>query len=138
VHGKFGSVVLLDCHSMPSSAVALQSSHNRRADIVIGDRHGSACSYELTALLEDLFADQGFCVIQNKPYAGGFITQNYGAPSRGHHAIQIEMNRALYVNETNLQKSADFRLVSECIREVMKRFLVSIDDVLRPARIAAE
>ncbi len=139
VHGKFGSVVLVDCHSMPSSAVCLQSSATgRKADIVIGDRHGAACAYEITAHLESLFADQGFCVLQNKPYAGGFITQNYGSPNSGYHALQIEVNRGLYVDERTLEKSSDFGLITQCIREIMKRFLPAVEHLLQPQRIAAE
>ena len=139
VHGKFGAVVLVDCHSMPSSAVSLQSSAcGRRADIVIGDRHGAACAYEITAHLESLFADQGFCVLLNKPYAGGFITQNYGSPNSGFHALQIEVNRALYVNERTLEKSVDFNPVVQCFREILKRFLPAAEQLLQPQRIAAE
>jgi N-formylglutamate amidohydrolase len=139
VHGKFGSVVLVDCHSMPSSAAALQSSTaGRRADIVLGDRHGAACAFEITSHLEELFAEQGFCVVHNKPYAGGFITQNYGSPVSGYHALQIEVNRALYVDERSLAKTQDFPLLIQCIREVMKRFLPAVDGLLKPQRIAAE
>jgi N-formylglutamate amidohydrolase len=139
VHGKFGAVVLVDCHSMPSSAVALQqSAGSRRADIVIGDRHGSACAYEITAYLEELFAEQGFCVIHNKPYAGGFITHNYGSPAGGYHALQVEINRALYVNEQTLERLPDFPVVAQCLREIMKCFLPAVADLLQPRRIAAE
>jgi N-formylglutamate amidohydrolase len=139
VHGKFGSVLLVDCHSMPSSAVAFQqSSLGRKADIVLGDRHGAACAYEITAYLEELFVEQGFCVLQNKPYAGGFITQNYGAPTSGHHALQVEINRSLYLNERTLEKSSDFPLILQCIREVLQRFLPVVEGLLHPRRIAAE
>lgn len=139
VHGKFGSVVLIDCHSMPSSAVAMQSSaFGHKADIVLGDRHGAACSYEITAMLENLFAEQGFCVVQNKPYAGGFITQNYGAPNSGYHALQIEVNRALYIDERTLNKLPQFDLVCQCIAEIMKRFLPAVENLLHPLGIAAE
>jgi N-formylglutamate amidohydrolase len=138
VRGKFGSVVLVDCHSMPSTAVSVQMAGGRKADIVLGDRHGAACSYEITALLEELFAEQGFCVVQNKPYAGGFITQNYGAPANGYHALQIEVNRSLYVEERTLRPTSDFVAVRQCIEAVMKRFLPAVEELLIPLRIAAE
>ena len=80
-----------------------------RVDIVIGDRHGAACADEIVATLEELMRGHGLRVVRNKPYSGGFITQNYGAPANGRHAIQIEINRALYLDERTLDRSAWLR-----------------------------
>ncbi len=111
----FGWSVLIDCHSMPSNRSASMISLGRRftarqrhkapfnPDIVLGDRHGLSCSPLLTAFLEEAFQALGYSVARNNPYAGGFCTLNYGKPGRGIHAIQIVINRALYMNEATLE-----------------------------------
>ncbi len=103
-----GFVLLLDCHSMPSSAAKQTAPHVKSADIVLGDRFGSACAGELSESVESFFVDQGLHVIRNKPYAGGFITESYGAPHQNRHAVQIEVNRALYMDERNFRRSPGF------------------------------
>jgi N-formylglutamate amidohydrolase len=115
----FGLAVLVDCHSMPSS---VRGAHGRvRPDIVLGDRYGTSCSRELTDAAAQILTGLGYAVSRNKPYAGGFITEHYGQPSRGVHAMQVEINRTLYMNEHSLAKTTGFdrlrddfaRLVSE-------------------------
>ena len=105
---KNGSALLIDCHSMPSSAIT-HVAHAGSIDIVLGDRFGASCSNELTTLVEDMFRAEGLHVVRNKPYAGGFITQNQGAPARGRHALQIEVNRGLYLNEATLGEIPELR-----------------------------
>ncbi len=102
----FGFALLLDCHSMPSNAGGRDE--RPRADIVLGDRYGTSCSPEITEMVERTLRGQGYVVLRNKPYAGGFITEHYGDPASGLHALQIEVNRALYMDETNYEKSAGF------------------------------
>ncbi len=98
---RFGCYVLVDCHSMPSVGGPQDpDAGRRRADIVLGDCFGSACSEPVIAHLERVFREQGYDVARNKPFAGGFTTRHYGAPARGLHAVQIEINRALYMDET--------------------------------------
>jgi N-formylglutamate amidohydrolase len=92
---------------MPS-ATAQHHDQNFKADIVLGDRYGTSCNSDITALLEQSLRNSGYHVERNKPYAGGFITQHYGAPARGRHAIQIEINRALYMDETRLDLLSSF------------------------------
>jgi N-formylglutamate amidohydrolase len=104
-----GTALLVDCHSMPSSAVThMRPSHNRNVDIVLGDRYGSACEPEITSLIETHMQTSGLMVSRNKPYSGGFFTENHGRPRHGRHAVQIEVNRALYMNETSHEPSAEF------------------------------
>jgi len=99
-----GLAVLIDCHSMPSKQIG----RRKLADIVLGDRFGSSCDNRLTSLAERTFRDMGYSVARNAPYAGGYTTRCYGRPKRGVHALQIEVNRALYMDETNVIKTAGF------------------------------
>ncbi len=95
-----GLVLLIDCHSMPSSAVQHHKTIRGSAlDIVVGDRFGSACDASYVELIEDHLTGSGLMVGRNKPYAGGFITECHGHPREGRHAVQIEINRALYFDE---------------------------------------
>ncbi|HWW47283.1 MAG TPA: N-formylglutamate amidohydrolase [Xanthobacteraceae bacterium] len=96
---QFGTVLLIDCHSMPS--VGLSRDEPARADVVIGDRYGISCSPLLSRAAESVFAGQGYSTARNRPYAGGFITEHYGNPAGGAHAVQIEINRAIYMDENS-------------------------------------
>jgi N-formylglutamate amidohydrolase len=104
---SFGYAVLLDTHSMPSQATRL-SSKGRRIDFVLGDRYGRSCDARLSDWLERDLTARGWQVARNKPYAGGFITDRYGSPADGMHAVQIEINRAIYMDEKNYTKHAGF------------------------------
>ena len=110
--GDFGLAILLDCHSMPASAAAWEASgepaFQRHADIVLGDRYGTSCDPAIIDLVDYELRTRGYLVRRNKPYAGGFITEHYGAPACGWHAVQVEINRALYMDERNLQRHAGF------------------------------
>lgn len=99
-HSAFGFSVLVDCHSMPSNIRGAQG--RKRPDFVLGDRFGTSCMPELTDCAASILEDLGYEVCRNKPYAGGFITEHYGRPVRGLHAIQIEINRDLYMDEERL------------------------------------
>lgn len=103
---RFGIAVLIDCHSMPSSSSGQPQS--LRPEFVLGDRFGVSCDGKLTRAMKELLADQGFAVHINRPYAGGFITEHYGRPQRGLHAMQIEVNRALYMNESTFERTSGF------------------------------
>jgi N-formylglutamate amidohydrolase len=96
----FGCAVLVDCHSMPSSARGAHA-----PDIVLGDRFGASCHPSVTALAEATLRRLGYRVARNAPFAGGHTTQTYGRPAHGVHALQIEINRALYVDERTLERS---------------------------------
>jgi len=97
-HARHGEAVLVDWHSMPARA-AQAPGGPRGPDIVLGDRHGSSCSPDLTRRLRRAFEALGWRVALNQPYAGGWTTQIWGRPAEGFHAIQIELNRALYYDE---------------------------------------
>jgi N-formylglutamate amidohydrolase len=75
---------------------------------VLGDRYGSACSPVLTRLVDQVLTGMGFAVARNVPYAGGYTTEHYGRPMDGVHALQIEINRALYMDESQIQPGPGF------------------------------
>lgn len=108
-HHRFGTAVLVDCHSMPSVGGPMdQDAGLTRADVVLGDRHGTSCASALTHEAENIFKDLGLTVGRNTPYAGGYTTERYGKPMHGIHALQIELNRGLYMNEATLAKKPRF------------------------------
>jgi len=102
---RFGSVVLLDAHSMPSRAARMHSDRSgaARADIVPGDVDGTSCAPWLSDLVEQWWRDAGYTVRRNQPYRGGGITRRHADPANGVHAIQLEVNRALYMDEDTLE-----------------------------------
>ena len=120
-HVKFGYAVLIDCHSMPS--VRNGPVGDFRPDFVIGDRYASSCSPEVTHYAFNLLRELGYQVEINKPYAGGFITEHYGRPQNGLHAIQIEINRSLYMDESRIAKSADFKAFSKDMTRFLTDFV---------------
>ncbi|MBI1260903.1 MAG: N-formylglutamate amidohydrolase [Rhizobiales bacterium] len=102
---RFGKALLIDCHSMPSvGGPADDDTGADRPDIVLGDRYGTACARDLTDAAEASLKSLGYTVSRNNPYAGGFNTEHYGQPGLGFHALQIEINRALYMNEERLER----------------------------------
>ncbi len=105
---RFGTCLLIDCHSMPGLAGGTGSARPPAADIVLGDAHGTACAAPATRLAEQVFARLGYRVRRNDPYAGGYITRHYGRPRDGVHALQIEMARPLYMDETLLERGPGF------------------------------
>lgn len=133
---RFDLSVLIDCHSMPSDA--LQNtvvSDGERPDIVLGNRYGSSAGKDVFDIVEASFKNQGFVVGRNTPFAGGYITQKYGVPSKGQHVVQVEINRALYMDEKHIKKTADFYSMqvrlSRVSQEICKNILPAI-------RLAAE
>ncbi len=100
---QFGCCLLIDCHSMPAGA-----GRSGGPDFVLGDAHGTACMPQVTTLVERLLGESGYDVRRNDPYAGGYVTRHYGRPRDGVHALQIEVARRLYMDETTLLKSAGF------------------------------
>lgn len=108
-HAEFGEAILIDCHSMPHEALdAVSHSNARRPDVVLGDRFGAAAANSVIEQIEAAFAGAGLRVARNTPFAGAYITQHYGRPSRRQHAVQIEIDRALYMDEAKVEPSADY------------------------------
>lgn len=105
----FGTAVLFDCHSMPSEALrAAPRLDGRCPEVVLGDRFGAAAARSLVSFTQRAFERQGFVVVRNAPFAGGYITQRYGRPGLGLHAIQIEIDRSLYLDQARLEPLPGF------------------------------
>jgi N-formylglutamate deformylase len=136
VHRDFGAAVLIDCHSMPSTAGA--KDERPRADVVLGDRYGTSCTAIVSDVIETTLRSLGYSVSRNKPYAGGFITEHYGNPAAGLHAIQVELNRSLYMDEKRYSRSATFDRVAADIETLAERLAAIPFEELRPYRAAAE
>lgn len=105
---RFGTCLLVDCHSMPSRGEMLDSRDGGRVHLVLGDCWGSSCDRTITDTAERAAKEQGFTVQRNAPYAGGYTTRHYGRPSLGVHAIQLEIDRSLYMDERNIEPSRGF------------------------------
>jgi len=132
---EFGLAVLIDCHSMPSNPIAEKGTG--RPDFVLGDRFGTSCSGELTRLAASSLEALGYAVALNKPYAGGYITEHYGRPHKAQHVLQIEINRALYMNETSFEKSAGFDRLRASLKTMVRALVPGIPGLAIP-RAAAE
>ena len=112
----YGESILIDCHSMPHEALATMNLQNApRPDIVLGDRFGSTAAGHIMDQVEAAFIEAGLRVARNAPFAGAYIVQQYGRPSRNQHAIQVEMDRALYMDERTLEPKSDFAAFKEQI-----------------------
>lgn len=133
---RFGYVVLVDCHSMPSTSVGRDEA--TKADIVLGDRFGTSCAGILADLVDAALRARGYRVVRNKPYAGGFITEHYGNPLLGRHAIQVEINRALYMDERTLVPLDRFGLIARDLSAAFGDVMREIGSDLEAARVAAE
>jgi N-formylglutamate deformylase len=136
LHQEFGAAILVDCHSMPSATSAKEERY--RADIVVGDRYGTSCVGVVAETVEACLRDRGYLVSRNKPYAGGFITEHYGNPGGGFHAVQIEVNRSLYMDERRFEKAPSFaRLAADFVDLAETLAEIPLEE-LRPYRAAAE
>jgi N-formylglutamate amidohydrolase len=136
VHRDFGTAILIDCHSMPS--IAGSRDERPRADIVLGDRYGTSCVAAVADTVEAALTGAGYSVSRNKPYAGGFITEHYGNPPAGLHAIQLEINRALYMDERRFEPIASFGRLAAHLEMLAERLAAIPLTELRPYRAAAE
>lgn len=117
---RFGHCILIDCHSMPSTSPGGAHSPGGRVDFVLGDNHGAACTPALTTLAERWLHHHGYRVVRNQPYAGGFTTQHYGAPGQAVHVLQIEVNRALYMDERALHPTDGFGSLAERLADLVE------------------
>jgi N-formylglutamate amidohydrolase len=135
-HALFGVAVLIDCHSMPASVRIGEA--GLRPDFIIGDRFGTSCSGTLTELAIGTLSAMGYTVAHNKPYAGGHITEHYGRPARGYHALQIEINRGLYMNETTLARTGGFTALAEDLTQLAAELTQLPPEHLNGLPLAAE
>lgn len=135
-HARFSQVLLLDCHSMPSATRLYNIP--KRADFILGDRCSTSCSGQITDFFEQQLTSLGYTVSRNQPYAGGYITQNYGTPDTGRHALQIEINRARYLNEETLEKHDGFEKLQAALSEVFQNLASNWPSLLNVYSNAAE
>jgi N-formylglutamate amidohydrolase len=129
----FGVAVLLDCHSMPSNAADVGG-----LDIVLGDRYGVSAAPDVIEILEASLKGAGYRVRRNKPFAGGFITEHFGAPAEGIHAVQIEIARALYLDERRIAKTERWAAVRGDLFAAAKSLAAEFGPGHGANRLAAE
>jgi N-formylglutamate amidohydrolase len=133
----FGCAIVIDCHSMPAAGGAPFREGDPKIDFVLGDRFGASCAPSLVAVVERLLGKMGYVVSRNAPYAGGFVASAYGRPPEGVHVLQIEINRALYLDETRMARTEGFDRLRRNMQALTGE-LSRIDSAsLRPA-LAAE
>ena len=128
---NFGEVLLIDCHSMPGFAPM----GSRRPDIILGDRFGVSCYPETIARAEAAFREQGYNVTRNYPYAGGYVTQHYGKPQAGIEALQIEINRDMYLNPVTMKKKRGYDALAQNLKSIIAEL---IEGQIRESLMAAE
>jgi N-formylglutamate amidohydrolase len=128
IKARFGYCLLIDCHSMPSGGN--RRSGIRPVDFVLGDLHGSACASRVTRAAESLLGGKGYLVRRNDPYAGGFITRQYGRPADDVHVLQIEIARALYMDETRIERLPGFPAVQRQITDLVAALTRQVHDLI--------
>lgn len=134
----FGCCILLDCHSMPSSNDINPDSDGKRPrgpkslDFVLGNCHGTSCAPLITDCVAATLERLGYSVGRNVPYSGGFVTRHYGRPEAGLHSLQIEINRALYMDEEAITRKAELRFLAEQMNEVLRALGEIPPEKLRP------
>jgi len=131
----FGYAILVDCHSMPSASMA--PAGGPRPDIVIGDRFGASADSKITRFLKDALVGLGYEVHMNRPYAGGYITEHYGKPARDIHAVQIEINRGLYLDERAMIPKPSFNKLRADLESLAAPLFIQLPALLE-RRAAAE
>lgn len=136
-NNAFGEAILIDCHSMPHEALEnVGPPGSARPDVVLGDRFGATAASSVVERVEAAFASAGLRVARNMPFAGAFITQHYGRPSRQQHAIQVEIDRAIYMNERTLEPNENF----EPFKVMLSGVIAEIAEIGRATdqKVAAE
>ena len=133
----FGEAVLIDCHSMPHEAIEAHARPGQpRPEVVLGDRFGAAAGRDVMDRIEAAFACAGLRVARNAPFAGAYIAQAYGRPSRRMHVVQVEIDRALYMDEARIERRPDFPAFRALIDGVVADITGSAD--LQRMPLAAE
>lgn len=133
---RFGEAILIDCHSMPHEAMdGIARSGARRPDVVLGDRFGASAAGGVVDRIEAAFAATGLVVARNAPFAGAYTTQHYGRPARHQHVVQIEIDRALYMNEQLIRPNGNFAAFQRLLTGVIAQI---VEIGARDQRLAAE
>ena len=133
---RFGCAILIDCHSMPSAGGAPFRPGEPRIDFVLGDRFGTSCAPSIVRFVEDVLSGFGYQVARNAPYAGGYVASSYGRPRSGVHALQIEINRALYLDERRIARTDGFEPLRRNMIALMERLSAFDAEDLRSAQAA--
>jgi N-formylglutamate amidohydrolase len=129
IKDRFGYCLLIDCHSMPSGGHTRRGS-GRPVDFVLGDLHGSACASRVTRAAEAFLSAKGYLVRRNDPYAGGFITRHYGRPADDVHVLQVEIARALYMDEARIERLPGFVAVQRQITDLVAAITLQVHDLI--------
>ncbi len=123
-----GQVFHLDLHSMPSVGTELHPDPGqKRAEVVVSDFHGQSAASEFKEIVIKAYCEAGFQVEYNKPYTGGKITRTYGDPSGGHNTLQVELNRALYMDEATKKILPD---KAESLKQKLEKVMVTVHENL--------
>lgn len=130
-HDCYGFAILVDTHSMPSTAPAEVLRGRALGDIVLGDRHGEAAPKRLVDFVAESLASSGLKVERNRPYAGGYATELHGTPRRRRYALQIEINRALYMDEESGAHRQGFGSVRDTLTDLFQQLNIHARDILR-------
>jgi N-formylglutamate deformylase len=135
---RFGRAVLMDCHSMPHEALegAIRGS-GPRPQVVLGDRFGAAAGGAVVERIEAAFAGAGLRVARNAPFAGAYVAEHYGRPAQGWHVVQVEIDRALYMDERRIAPSPQFASVQRLLRGVIAE-IAALDGGREALPLAAE
>ena len=119
-HAMFHEAILVDCHSMPHEAMdSVARAAGSRPQVVLGDRFGASADREIVDRIEAAFVTAGLRVARNTPFAGAFITQHYGRPGRRRHAVQVEIDRSLYMDERRIEPNSNFKTFQAALRSVI-------------------
>lgn len=137
---KFGMVLLIDCHSMPSADENRQNHFSAPlADIVLGDCHGRSCDPTITDAAEQICREMGLSIARNKPYAGGYTTKHYGQPKYNVHCLQIEIKRSLYMDELRIERGPGLApLIRQMRRLINTMTSIDFSTLISPTLKAAE
>ena len=131
-HASFGEAILIDCHSMPHEAIEAHARPGHlQPDVVLGDRFGAAAGRDVMDRVEATFVAAGLRVVRNAPFAGAYITQAYGRPQQSQHVVQVEIDRALYLNEARVEPNSDFA----AFRKVMVGVVAELSEIGRVGKI---
>jgi N-formylglutamate deformylase len=129
IHARFGYCLVIDCHSMPSNAQARRGG-GQHAEFVLGDLHGVSCSPRVTRMVEAAIGGGNYLVRRNDPYAGGYITRHYGRPADDIHVLQVEIARALYMDETTFEKTPGFHVLQKRMAQLVAAIAAQVHDLI--------
>jgi len=127
-HDRFGESILIDCHSMPREALeSVTAGGKPRPEVVLGDRFGASAAPDVVDRIEAAFQAAGLRVGRNAPFAGAYITQRYGRPARRQHAVQVEIDRSLYMDEAEIRPRPEF----DDVRRLMSSVIADLTEIGR-------